>query len=105
MSLRLYNIPLVTTTPWYIGYRDFANTNNLLDSASYSLVTSMSRGKASELILRIREYSVKKAPLQNLSRGCTKPGNLSGTNIIPIGGKDRSYILSIPSGYTSSKPV
>ncbi len=105
MGLRLYNIPLITTTPWYTGYRDFAETNNILDSASYSLVTPMSRGKASELILRIREYSVKKTPLQNLSRGCTKWGNLSWTNIIPIGGKDRSYILAIPSGYTSSKPV
>lgn len=77
MSLRLYSIPLITTTPWYTGYRDFADTSNLLDSASYSLVTPMSRGKASELILRIREYSIKKTPLQNLSHGCTKPGDLS----------------------------
>lgn len=65
----------------------------------------MSRGKASELILKIREYNTKKSPLQNLSRGCTKAGNLSGTNIIPVAGKDRSYILSIPSGYNSSKSV
>lgn len=105
MGIRLYGFVQVVTTPWHTGYRDFADANNILDSASYSLVTPMSRGKASELILRLREYSVKKAPLQNLSRGCTKPGNLSGTNIIPIGGKDRSYILSIPSGYSSSKSV
>ncbi len=78
MGLRLYGLaPQIATTPWYTGYREFAETNNILDSASYSLVTPMSRGKASELILRIREYSQKKTPLQNLSRGCTKPGNLS----------------------------
>ena len=105
MGLRLYSLTPTTTTPWYTGYRDFAETNNILDSASYSLVTPISRGKASELILKIREYSVKRTPLQNLSRGCTKPGNLSGTNIIPIAWKDRSYILSIPSGYTRGKSV
>lgn len=105
MWLRLYGLTPVTTTPWYAGYRDFADANNIMDSASYSLVTPMSRGKASELILRIREYSVKRTPLQNLSRGCSKPGNLLGTNTIPVGGKDRSYILSIPPGYNSSKNV
>ena len=106
MGLRLYGLaPQTATTPWYTGYREFAETNSILDSASYSLVTPMSRGKASELILRIREYSQKKTPLQNLSRGCNKPGNLSWTNIIPIASKDRSYILSIPPGYTSSKSV
>ncbi len=103
--LRLYGFTPQTTNPWYTGYREFAEMNNILDSASYSLVTPMSRGKASELILRIREYSIKKTPLQNLSRGCTKSGNLSWTNNIPIGGKDRSYILSIPPGYTISKPM
>lgn len=105
IGLRLYGIIPPTTTPWHTGYRELANTNNILDSASYSLNTPISRGKASELILRIREYSTKKTPLQYLSRGCTKPGNLSWTNTIAINGKDRSYILSIPPGYNSNKRV
>lgn len=105
MWLRLYWLTPPITTPWYTGYREFAETNNILDSAGYGLATPMSRGKASELILKIREYNTKKTPLQYLSRGCTNPGNLSGTNIIPVAGKDRSYILSIPSGYSSGKSV
>lgn len=105
IGFRLYGITPPITTPWYTGYREFAKTNNILDSASYSLSTPLSRGKASELILRIREYNTNKNPLQYLSRGCSKPGNLSWTNTIPVNGKDRSYILSIPPGYTSNKSV
>lgn len=68
-----------------------------MDSASYGLSTPMSRGKASDLILRIRDYSIRKTTLQNLSQGCQKPGNLLATNTVRISEKDRSYILSIPA--------
>lgn len=105
IGLRLYGLTPPVTTPWHTGYREFAETNSILDSASYTIDTPMTRGKASELILRIREYNQKKSPLQNLSRGCTKPGNLSATPTVTVAWHDRSYILSIPSGYTAQKPI
>jgi hypothetical protein len=105
IGLRLYGLTPTATTPWHTAYTEFAEKNNIFDSASYSLSTPMSRGKASELILRIREYSTKKTPLQNISQGCTKPGALLGVNTVAIAGKLRSYILAIPPGYTKGKSV
>lgn len=106
MGLRLYGIaPTTISSPWYISYQDFADTNDILDSASYSLVTPISRGKASELILKIREFTTKSSLLTNVSRGCKNPGTLGSTNTVQVAGKDRSYILSIPAGYTSGKAV
>jgi hypothetical protein len=68
MGLRMYGLAPVNGTPWYIPYQELANTNHILDSASYSVSSPMTRGKASGLILRIREYSSKKSPLQSLSK-------------------------------------
>jgi poly(3-hydroxybutyrate) depolymerase len=107
MSLRIYNlIPSNVSTPWYLSYQEFANTNGILDTSSYSITTPMTRGKASELILRIREYSIKKSPLTNLSQWCISPRALtSGTHEITIGGKTRSYILRVPSSYSTTNPA
>jgi hypothetical protein len=69
MGLRLYGLaPTTVSSPWYTSYQNFAEQNGILDSASYSLVTPISRGKASELILKIREYNSKKSLVQNLSK-------------------------------------
>ena len=106
MGLRLYGIaPVTPSSPWYLAYQNFADTNDILDSASYSLVTPISRGKASELILKIREFTIKSSLLTNVSRGCKNPGTLASTNTVQVAGKDRSYILSIPARYTSGKAV
>ncbi len=106
MWLRLYSLAPLSGSPWYIPYQEFAEKNGILDSASYSIASPMTRGKASELILRIREYSIKKSPLTNLSKGCTSPRSLtSGTHEVTIAGKTRSYILSVPWVYSISNPA
>ncbi len=68
MGLRLYGLAPAQGTPWYTAYQQFADTNAILDTHSYSLVTPMSRGKASELILAIRAYATQKSPIKSLSR-------------------------------------
>lgn len=68
MGLRMYGLAPENGNPWYVPYQDFAMKNGLLDSASYSVSTPMTRGKASELILKIREYSNTKSPLSSLSK-------------------------------------
>lgn len=106
MGLRLYGLAPTNGNPWYLPYQELANMNAILDSASYSISSPMTRGKASELILKIREYNTKKSPLQNLSKWCTNPKSLtSGTHEVIVAGKTRSYILTVPSSYSSSNPA
>ena len=106
MSLRLYGIAPENGNPWYTSYQDFAMQNGMLDIASYSISSPMTRGKASELILKVREYVTKKSPLLNLSKGCMSPKSLStGTHEIIIAGKTRNYILAVPGNYSMSNPA
>lgn len=106
MWLRLYGLAPTGGDPWYLPYQTFADTNGILDSASYSISSPMTRGKASELILKIREYNTKKSPLQNLSQWCVSPQSLtSGTHEVTVAGKSRSYILNVPSSYNTSNPA
>ncbi len=106
MWLRLYSLAPANGNPWYLPYQELANTNGILDSASYSISSPMTRGKASELILRIREYNTKKTPLENLSQWCIAPKSLTtGTYEVTVAGKARSYILNVPSSYSSTNPA
>lgn len=106
MWLRIFGIAPESGNPWYVPYRTFADTSGILDTASYSIATPMTRGKASELIIKIREYSTKKIPLSNISKGCTSPRNLStGTHEVTVAGKTRSYILHVPSNYSLTNPA
>ena len=103
MGLRIYDLDPEGGSPWYLPYQSIASQNNILDSASYSIASPMTRGKASELILKIREYSTKKTPLTSLSLGCISPKPLtSGTYEVTVAGKTRSYILTVPSSYSAS---
>ena len=105
MGLRLYGLTPTVSTPWYTAYQGFADVNGILDTHSYSLVTPMSRGRATELILAIRSYATQKSPIRSLSKWCSTPWTLTSTPTIQIAGKVRSYILTIPPGYSSSSPV
>ncbi len=106
MWLRLYSLAPANGTPWYLPYQELANMNHIIDSASYSVSSPMTRGKASELILHIREYNTRKSPLTNLSKWCTSPKTLTtGTHEVTVAGKTRSYILTVPSSYSSTNPA
>ena len=106
ITLRTYGLAPANGKPWYLPYQSFADTNNILETASYNIHTEMSRGKASDLILRTSEYSIKKEPLNHLSSGCLIPKGLtSGTKELTINGITRNYILSIPSGINTSHPA
>ncbi len=105
IGLRLYGLTPTVSTPWYLAYREFANKNGIFDTSSYSLITPISRGKASELILSIRAYTQQKIPIKSFSKWCTKPGSLGNIPTVEVSGKLRSYILTIPPGYSASNPV
>ena len=106
IGLRLYGLAPTSENPWYLPYQEFAEKNGILDTESYTIETSMSRGKASELILRIREYATRKSPLTYLSKGCSDPKSLTtGTHTLSVAGKTRSYILAVPGKYTASNPA
>ncbi len=106
MSLRLYGIAPENGSPWYTSYQNLADSNNIIESASYNIHTEITRGKAADLILRVREYASKKSPLTNLSKGCTSSKSLtSGTHEVMINGISRNYILAVPGSYSSSNPA
>jgi hypothetical protein len=85
MAMRLYGIAPESGTPWYTSYQNLAETNKILDTASYNIHTLITRGKAADLILRVREYASKKSPLTNLSKGCLNPRSLTtGTHEITV---------------------
>lgn len=90
--------------PWYVAYRDLADKNGILAAHDYTLATNISRGKAAELIQNLREFQTVRAPIRNLSLGCTLPAkSLDIKNTIMIDGTAREYNLSIPAGYTQKK--
>lgn len=106
MSMRLFGIAPESGTPWYTNYQNLADTTKIIDTESYNIHTVMTRGKAANLILRVREYASKKAPLTNLSKGCESPKSLtSGTHEVTIAWKTRSYILAVPGSYSSTNPA
>jgi predicted peptidase len=65
----------------------------------------MTRGKTTELILKVREYSKSKTPLSYLSAGCESPQSLSSGNFeIQVAGKSRTYIMYSPRPFSREKP-
>ncbi len=92
-----------TDRPWYIPFQDFADTNNILQIHGYTLGTKISRAKTAELIVRLRDYKMKKTALDYKSNGCAVNGNLGTKNVITINGKEREYNLSVPSNYSRDK--
>ena len=92
-------------TLWYEPMRTFADSNNIVDMSRYTLDTPITRWLASDMILRLRSYKQNPAQLSFASAGCsnTSSTNLAINNTITINGHERSYILSVPSGYTREK--
>ena len=94
MGLRLYWLAPEDGNPWYTTYRDFAQTNNILSHARYSLSSPLSRWEASEFILRLEQFAHEKKPLNYKSVWCENPRTLEKNNTLTIVWKNRSYLLS-----------
>lgn len=88
---------------WYEPLGKFADEKHILPMSSYTLATPISRGKATELILRIRSYKQSQAVLSYGSSGCKVGRDLQTKNTIMIAWKSREYLLSIPTNYTKNK--
>lgn len=58
--MRLYGLVPTEGTPWYLPYQDLANRENILRTSDYTLSTPLSRGKASDYILKLRAYAKTK---------------------------------------------
>jgi S-layer homology domain len=72
-GFRAFNIPLPATGSgelWYEPMVRFADENNIIPRHEYTLGTKISRGKATELITKIRAYNMKRSPLSYKSNGC-----------------------------------
>jgi polyhydroxybutyrate depolymerase len=98
-----------TTSSWLLNVSDkdmqtFTNDNNITPTSSYNLDTKLSRWRATEILLRMRLYSVQKQKLNYKSMGCSvTTSKLSSVNNMQIGGKTREYLLSLPTNYTAWK--
>ena len=102
--MRLFSLaPTSSGALWYESYRTSADTYGIIGIHEYTIRSPLSRGKASELIIRIRDYARTKVVQADLSKGCTSGKSLGTTNTLTIGSRTRSYILSVPRNYTASK--
>jgi hypothetical protein len=95
--------PPVADAPWYEAYRTFADEQNIVEIHSYLLSTAITRGRAADVISRIKSYAAQKKPLDYGSAGCTLGSSLGTKNAIDIAGTSRSYNLYVPSDYNSEK--
>lgn len=103
-GFRAFGIQIPDTgTNWYDSYQKVADTNNILATHGYLLSTKISRGKAAELIERIKEFKATKQVLDYKSAGCEVGGKLATKNTIVIDGVTRKYNLYVPSNYTKDK--
>lgn len=103
MGLRLYWLAPEDGNPWYMTYRDFAQTNNILSHARYSLSSPLSRWEASEFILRLEQFARERKPLNSKSVWCENPRTLEWENTLTLAWKDRSYLLTSIWESTSAK--
>jgi hypothetical protein len=85
MGMRLYGLtPTTTSDPWYESYRESAESMGLIGIHEYTIRSTISRGQAAELILRIRDYAKTKSVKPRLSLGCSSGKSLSTTNTLAI---------------------
>ena len=83
--------------------RRFADEKNILPISSYTLSTPISRGRATELITRIRTYKHTSILLDYGTQGCQTGRDLMKKNTITVQGKSREYLLTVPRGYLKVK--
>lgn len=77
---------------------------DILASYRYSDAQVITRGVAADVIFRTRELKKGSTPLDSLSVGCERGSGLtSGTKTLSIAGKERRYILALPSEYDPKK--
>lgn len=88
---------------WYEPLRKMADEKHIIPMNSYTLATPISRGRATELIMRIRAYKQSQSILSYGSPGCKVGRDLQTKNTLIIAGKPREYLLSLPTNYTKNK--
>lgn len=65
---------------------------------SYTLANKITRGKTAELIVNLRKYKKDKEVISMESTGCDVSSPVLGeTNFLTINGRQREYILAVPS--------
>ncbi|MCH8518417.1 S-layer homology domain-containing protein [Candidatus Gracilibacteria bacterium] len=87
---------------WYENQRIFFTHNNIFGPHLYTKNSLLSRGQATELLIRSQDFQ-DGIMRDNISQAC-------GTGIIPtdsgtieLAGSTRNYILSLPDGYDANR--
>ena len=88
---------------WYEPLQKFAGEKHIIPMNSYTLGTPISRGRATELIIRIRMYKQTQSLLSYGSTGCKVGSDLQTKNTLIVAWKSREYLLSVPVNYTKNK--
>lgn len=105
-GFRAFSLPLPQAGSgelWYEPLRKIADEKHIIPSNSYTLATPISRGRATELIMRIRAYKQSQTILSYGSAGCRVGHDLQGKNTLTIAGKSREYLLTLPTNYSGRK--
>lgn len=90
---------------WYEKYQVFAHTHNIFPVHAYSKNTFITRGQAAQLIFNMRQHADGEK-LDYKSIGCDiNPDLKSGSYSLDIAGKQRKYLLYVPSGMRKNKEM
>ena len=105
-GFRAFGLPIPQAGSWELWYdplRRIADEKHIIAIDSYTLATPITRGRATELIMRIRTYKQSQTILSYGSAGCKAGHDLQAKNTLTIAGKSREYLLTLPTNYTGKK--
>lgn len=93
-----------TGEKWYEWLQQFAESNRIMATHTYTTSTKISRGKSAELITRFQEFKRTNSPLNYKSTGCNiSSQSISSEVTLTIADKERKFNLFVPSGYSNSR--
>jgi polyhydroxybutyrate depolymerase len=87
---------------WYEAYASEFDREDILSRDSYLPWEDLNRERAADLLARMLRFEEDRT-IANLSKGCGKRPEEAST-MLNVGGMDRSYLLTVPTRYSSNDP-
>ena len=89
---------------WYAPYTQELERLEILPQHSYIPWAPLNRERAADLLWRVLRYEEERV-VPRLSPGCSKALPAELPTSVNVGDRDRTFLLTIPSGYSVGKPA
>jgi len=88
---------------WYAPYTQELERLEILPQHSYIPWAPLNRERAADLLWRVLRYEEERV-VPRLSPGCSKALPAELPTSVNVGDRDRTFLLTVPSGYSVGKP-